>query len=471
MFRLRHQYLISIFILAVLFHILYVSHKAPYPFVNIIFLLASPLALLYSATFTFTITVLSWLVFFPVFNILYKIDPLNAALPIFIFNCIQAGFILHDDFLKNIRAERALELEDKEESKCRISEKSVKLSAIEAQIKDKELAMMSLYEITKKMSEDLRFDDIFGAFSVFLKENFTFRKCDLLLLNWDGPAPHIDRIFSVWHKASAADSASSINYDKLIKIFLDKPIEFYISKELDAQSFKSLGIDDKEVLEILGVPLLSEKRIVGILVVQNMSRADLEKFSILSMQFALEIKKILLYEMVEKLAITDSLTGLYVRRYFADRLDEELQRSRRYKLKFALIMADIDNFKRCNDNYGHLVGDVILRDISRVIKEGTREIDIVARYGGEEIALLLPETGRDGALLVAQRLRKKIEESTFRAYDEKLKATVSFGLAVYPEDAEELDDIIEKSDAALYAAKKSGKNIVCEYKKEYNNRL
>ena len=191
----------------------------------------------------------------------------------------------------------------------------------------------------------------------------------------------------------------------------------------------------------------------------------MEKFLILSSQFALEIKKVLLYETVEKLAITDSLTGLYVRRYFSERLEEELHRSKRHKFKFAFLMIDIDDFKLCNDTYGHLVGDVVLKEMSRIIKEHLRAIDVVSRYGGEEFAVLLPETGPDGAILVAERLRKKIEENVFTAYDEKLKVTISTGVSIYPQDATEEKGLIEKADTALYTAKRSGKNIVCEYKK------
>lgn len=177
----------------------------------------------------------------------------------------------------------------------------------------------------------------------------------------------------------------------------------------------------------------------------------------------------LLYEMVEKMAITDSLTGLYVRRYFYERLSEELMRSKRHGFNLALLMIDIDDFKRCNDTYGHLVGDAVLKEMARIISENVREIDIVARYGGEEMSIVLPETAAEKAFVAAERLRKRIDENVFKAYDEKLNLTVSIGVAIYPQDGADIDSIIEKSDQALYAAKKSGKNLVRAYKKEYNS--
>ncbi|MBI5124587.1 MAG: GGDEF domain-containing protein [Candidatus Omnitrophica bacterium] len=187
----------------------------------------------------------------------------------------------------------------------------------------------------------------------------------------------------------------------------------------------------------------------------------MERFAILAVQFALEINKVLLYEKVEELAITDSLTGLYVKRYLFERLNEEVKRSKRYKFKLSFLMADIDDFKRCNDAHGHLVGDVILRDVARIMKENVREIDLIARYGGEEFSLLLPETKKDEARLAAERIRKKIDEHVFKAYDETLKITVSIGISTYPDDSSEGTNLVEKADTALYAAKNTGKNVVC----------
>ena len=148
-------------------------------------------------------------------------------------------------------------------------------------------------------------------------------------------------------------------------------------------------------------------------------------------QLALEAKKVSLYERVQTLAITDGLTNIYVRRHFLERLNEEVARSRRHHLKLSVLMIDIDHFKQCNDTYGHLVGDIILRDIVRIMKEQVRQIDLVGRYGGEEFVIALPDTNKASAGGIAERLRQSIEKHEFKAYDETITTTVSIGLATY----------------------------------------
>jgi diguanylate cyclase (GGDEF)-like protein len=124
-------------------------------------------------------------------------------------------------------------------------------------------------------------------------------------------------------------------------------------------------------------------------------------------------------------------------------------------------MIDVDHFKGFNDKYGHLVGDAILREVARAIKENTRQIDLVARYGGEEFCVLMPETNRVKGYLAAERIRRSLEQRDIIAYDEKLRASVSIGLATFPLDARYVQPLIERADEALYRAKAEGRNRVC----------
>jgi diguanylate cyclase (GGDEF)-like protein len=208
--------------------------------------------------------------------------------------------------------------------------------------------------------------------------------------------------------------------------------------------------------------VLKRKEIVSVFsdFLKDLKTEYREHSSILDSQLALQLKKVSLYESVEKLSITDGLTEIYLRRYFIDRLSEEIERSRRLKLKFSILMIDIDRFKNCNDKYGHMVGDAVLREIASIIKNNVREIDLLARYGGEEFTVLLPETGRKGALHVAERIRKACEDRLISAYDENLKFTVSIGVSVYPEDAKDSEPLIEKADETMYRSKQEGRNRV-----------
>lgn len=144
-----------------------------------------------------------------------------------------------------------------------------------------------------------------------------------------------------------------------------------------------------------------------------------------------------------------------------NRLQEEAERAGRLKLVFSVAMVDVDNFKNCNDKYGHLVGDVVLRKIAAKLKESVREIDMIARYGGEEFCIVLPETTKELTMAVAERLRRSIEAETIKAFDEEIHMTASIGIASYPENAENAESLMEKADMALYKAKRQGRNRVC----------
>jgi len=212
----------------------------------------------------------------------------------------------------------------------------------------------------------------------------------------------------------------------------------------------------------LVLPLDSaENQTAGYLAVDGILEADRDKFGILTQQFLIGLRRVLLYQKVQGLAITDALTQVYCRRYFLERFSEELKRSKKNKLHLCFLMIDLDNFKQFNDHYGHLVGDAILRQVSKTICGMVRQIDFIGRYGGEEIAIVLAETDKEQASFAAERIRQAIAASVIKAYDEELKVTVSIGVATFPDDSEHMRDLIEIADQALYLAKETGKNKVC----------
>ena len=171
---------------------------------------------------------------------------------------------------------------------------------------------------------------------------------------------------------------------------------------------------------------------------------------------------------LKELSITDSLTGLFNRRYFEERFFEELNRSDRHNLSFSLSMIDIDDFKLFNDSEGHLAGDEILKSIADIAKDCLRVSDVIARFGGEEFAVIMPQTEREEAILVSERIRKSIKEQipcTWSTFPRK-SITVSIGIATFPFDGKERKELIRNADKALYVAKMEGKDrtVLWQYK-------
>jgi diguanylate cyclase (GGDEF)-like protein len=210
-------------------------------------------------------------------------------------------------------------------------------------------------------------------------------------------------------------------------------------------------------------PLKSKRVILGELAYKGLLPRDEETFSILAHQFALALRRIKLYKEVEKMAVTDSLTGLHTRRHFMERFAEEFERAKLRKLPLSLLMIDIDHFKRINDQHGHLAGDMVLREVAHIVTMHTREIDISGRYGGEEFSVILPDTDKQGAMLAAERIRAAVHDRKVRAYDTALQVSLSAGVATFPDDVRDLEELLDKADWALYRAKKQGRNRVAGF--------
>jgi len=161
-----------------------------------------------------------------------------------------------------------------------------------------------------------------------------------------------------------------------------------------------------------------------------------------------------------KMAIVDPVTNIYNKRFFLERLNEEFSHARRTKVPISLLMIDIDFFKKVNDTHGHLAGDMILQKLADIIKQKIRNEDIIARYGGEEFIALLRNTGKDGAFILAERIRKFIEEENFEFEGHKIKITISIGVAPLEEDHDfnSYEDFIKAADEKLYYSKEHGRN-------------
>jgi diguanylate cyclase (GGDEF)-like protein len=192
------------------------------------------------------------------------------------------------------------------------------------------------------------------------------------------------------------------------------------------------------------------------------SREEGELLEYLAGQAIVSIENASLHETVGRQAVTDELTGLANARAFRSILDREIERSRRFQSPLSLVMLDLDDFKQVNDRHGHQQGDEVLASVAAVLREHSRDIDAPARYGGEEMAVVLPQTDSAGAALLAERMREAVERVRVRNVSgaAPLRVTASFGVASVPESAVDYDDLVAAADAALYRAKRGGKNRV-----------
>ena len=283
----------------------------------------------------------------------------------------------------------------------------------------------------------------------------------------------------------------SDNTEKAFKEHLLQPIKtFMTASPICAQSkddYNTVYMKMK-THDVRHIPILEDQKLVGIVSMRdlihhyqnkletsyNEARREIEDLKQLvsvanSDKIETLIKEVQKYK---ELSLTDHLTGLFNKRYFHTRLVEEVTRAKRSSYEVSLIFCDIDYFKRVNDRFGHHMGDEVLRKMAQILRGGVDELniisrlrksDIIARYGGEEFVIILPETGKQGAAIAAERLRQEVENYTFRLDGEDVHITMSFGVAELSPEDKDHTEIIKNADYAMYKAKNSGRNRVIVY--------
>jgi two-component system cell cycle response regulator len=220
----------------------------------------------------------------------------------------------------------------------------------------------------------------------------------------------------------------------------------------------------KESASRLSIPLISFGQTLGVLTLHSAQPSAFRQSELQSLESVADIcansiQNAHYVERVKQLAYLDGLTGIFNRRFFELRISEEIERARRYGTGMAVIMADIDSFKRLNDEFGHLLGDEVLRQVSSLFHQQLRKIDVVCRYGGEEFALLLTQINTQQAVALAEKLRRAVESYQFPGVPRTV--TISAGIAAFPEHGKSRDEIVRAADNGLYAAKQAGRNRVC----------
>ncbi len=216
------------------------------------------------------------------------------------------------------------------------------------------------------------------------------------------------------------------------------------------------------VRSIACIPMVVYSDVIGVINVTNKKKGkeftdeDVEMLKAVADQAAVAVNKAQLWDM----AVTDSLTGLYVRRYFMVKLQEEIHRAERYNKPLSVVMVDLDRFKKINDTYGHDAGDRALKTISQFFQKNIRDIDAIGRYGGEEFVMLIPDADKKAAFCLAERLRKELAKVKL---EDLPPITISLGIATYPSDGTDIEELIKKADAAMYEAKRKGRNRAVKF--------
>ena len=225
-------------------------------------------------------------------------------------------------------------------------------------------------------------------------------------------------------------------------------------------------VEERGIHSLIVVPLMTSQHITGLLRVESAesdvyTSDDLRLLSIVGDLVASSIENTRLARRTEELARIDELTGLYVHRHFQERLQEELMRAQRNRTPLSLLVADIDHFKTYNDRYGHIAGDLVLKQVARILKEGSSAGDTLCRYGGEEFSIIFPSRTKEEVLRIAETLRQCVEAQPFDLRRETTHVTLSVGVASFPEDGFVKDALFKRVDEALYRAKREGRNRVC----------
>lgn len=256
---------------------------------------------------------------------------------------------------------------------------------------------------------------------------------------------------------------SDVSYDffkkmeehKAIKDSKFEVVRMLLGKELD---YKFSDLSSKII-----IPLIFDKKLIGGICFytrQDMDYASFRFFDIMISELLAIFKLKYQYNEKEFMSVLDGLTGLYNRRQFEIGLEQEYNRTRRHPSDFSLAILDIDFFKKVNDTYGHQYGDYVLQTVANLMKQAFRKTDLLYRYGGEELVMIMPETNIEGAVIPVQRLRRMVEEYDFEYNGVKAKVTVSLGLTMNYQDLNTPAEILKSADEALYRAKEGGRNRV-----------
>lgn len=315
-----------------------------------------------------------------------------------------------------------------------------------------------LFQLTKKVNEGGALTDLLKMVAKAATELIDADSCSIMLLDESGR-----ELLSKASHGLSAEEEERITFRVGCGIagwVVEHGSPALVSDVTQDGRFQTRAEQEITIRSLLSVPLVTKEGIIGVISATSARPGAFqgeheELLNYLGASIVKDIENARLY----CLSITDSLTRAYNRQYLFQHLPQEIERARRYQTPLSIILADIDLFKRFNDTYGHLAGDFVLKEVVRLAKHQIREIDMLVRYGGEELLFVLPNTPLPGAMITAERIRSAIASSKFPWSDKQLAVTVSMGVAQFHEDSSD-EAFLQQADQALYLAKSEGRNCV-----------
>jgi diguanylate cyclase (GGDEF)-like protein len=360
----------------------------------------------------------------------------------------MSGTTLAEQLLRRIEAERR---------RARLRTGSLSRDMVELNV---------LRAFSAAINDRLDRDQILSAVREHLPHLFDFGVI-CVLTDFDKPALHVlprRRVSRGFIRASI-QTALSVHSQIRGRPLLEAEVDLHVDRRGASQA--PIAAKGDQVMSQVSLPLVSGGENVGLVSMCSarpnaFGALDVQLFSLVSYQLSAALRNSLLLQRTWEQAIRDSLTGMFNRRHFDERLEEEHRRTTRYHHPLSVVMVDVDHFKTINDQHGHPAGDRVLKAISEALVEATRTSDMVFRYGGEEFAVLLPETSIEEAVLVAERIRGLVPRRV-RQSAKVAPVTVSLGVAGMGGDIPALsaEGLVGRADGALYLAKQSGRNRVC----------
>jgi len=321
-----------------------------------------------------------------------------------------------------------------------------------------------LGEIGKVARSLVHFDDTFTSVMGIVSRVVDFTVGAMAFVDADD----LDVVMMVNHPAAPAviEEHKTKMMEAIARERKSVPFLRTTARRLEARGTESTATQETALGGFAAFPLMTSNRLSGLLALggKTLARLSPETETFLGQvanQAQIVVENSRLFERIRNLSIRDSLTELYNHRHSMALVSNEFERVGRYQDFLSVLMVDIDNFKQFNDDHGHQAGDAVLRDTARLLKDALRTVDSIGRYGGEEFVAILPHTGYDEAHRTGERLRRAVEEHTYRYGDKRLKVTVSLGVATFPsEPVDTPGALIREADRALYRAKEAGRNRV-----------